>query len=716
MLLGVSAAHAQLRSDPFNPIPAVPWAQTGPGLIRTWQLYEDASTRGRMFGNFVYSGGTHATSASLTSAAFATEAFVPERVLQSSTAITYPALAADICYTLISSDTDGITGWTRVGTTAYYVLCQGNTTALPQPTTPPNSIMLMRVDVTGSALATVTSLKATSPIIAAVQVGGSLPTPSPTNKGQLIYQTNSGTGVGGRGLKVSDGNTWHTLGAWNVLDWGLIPNLTDAATIASNISALQAAINAAILYCTAQGCGVGLYVPGGSYYFGTGTVTIPAGSIATVCLFGDGPYASQLRKAAGATGPLLTIRSTAKPTCVMNLGIIGPGDGLSDGIDVVSANGVFLENLWLAVWFDGISTNNSSSIYIDNVTSEEHARNGYSLDGGDIHVANARAFSVSQGFLWSQSGSGGIPATPTSANSCVGCSVWEGRNECFMMDTVGYLTISGATCAQTKTGTSSTKGVYVKNSNHITVTGSFFGNLLEHGILVDGSSQATTITGNDIVNVGTGATGIGIEMGPSIIGAIISGNHITTTRRSCIKNSEGSEVMITGNNTNDCAVNATAGDANVLLSGTAGFKTVHVNNNYFGTSPGVAFVAGTTGTFYLNDNHLALASGTLYDMTNAPATMQRPVIFKNSKSAVLNFGVPGAVPGIVTANITVEGAALGDVVKCGAPLDAGNNYIFGCKVNSANLVTLYYYQLLGAAADPDAGGGTYTAEVTRYAY
>lgn len=159
LLLSFSLTEAQLRSDPINPIPTVPWATTAPALIRTWQLYEDASTRGRMGIKFIYSGGLHATSASLTTVAFATEAFVPERVAQTSVAITYSTASAnDVCWTIISSDQDGIAGWTRVGSTSYYFRCQNNTTPL-QPTLPPNSAWLSEEIILASAISQVLDLR-----------------------------------------------------------------------------------------------------------------------------------------------------------------------------------------------------------------------------------------------------------------------------------------------------------------------------------------------------------------------------------------------------------------------------------------------------------------------------------------------------------------------------------------------------------------------------
>ena len=159
-----SFAAAQLRSDPINTIPATPWSATAPSQIRTWQLYEDASLRARTMGAFVFSGGLHATSVSLTSAVFATEAFVPERVNQTGVAITYAAVANDYCWVIISSNTVGIAGWTRVGSTAYYYQCEGD--ASPnEPVLPANSTSLMLVEISGSAITNVIDRRTLHPYL-----------------------------------------------------------------------------------------------------------------------------------------------------------------------------------------------------------------------------------------------------------------------------------------------------------------------------------------------------------------------------------------------------------------------------------------------------------------------------------------------------------------------------------------------------------------------
>lgn len=151
------ANHSTLRVDPFNTTPVNPSGQTTaafPTQLREQLEHELPQALGRFNRPWIASGGTHATAAGLTSASFATEAYVPERVNQTATAITYPAAANDVCWAIISSDNNGIGGWTRVGTTSYYVQCQGSTTPTI-PTLPPNSAYMLMATITASAIADV---------------------------------------------------------------------------------------------------------------------------------------------------------------------------------------------------------------------------------------------------------------------------------------------------------------------------------------------------------------------------------------------------------------------------------------------------------------------------------------------------------------------------------------------------------------------------------
>ena len=151
------ANHDSQRVDNFESLPDSNNRTFRTDSRNMWE-HEDARRAGRYHSNFVYSGGTHPVAATLTTQAFATEAFVPEHLNQSAIAITYAAIANDVCWTIVSSDNNGITGWTRVGTTAYYYQCEGDTT--PNiPDLPTNSAWLMRVTVTSNAITVVVDMR-----------------------------------------------------------------------------------------------------------------------------------------------------------------------------------------------------------------------------------------------------------------------------------------------------------------------------------------------------------------------------------------------------------------------------------------------------------------------------------------------------------------------------------------------------------------------------
>ena len=77
-----------LRNDSFNTLPDAGTASFR-SQSQTFFDYEAASLAGRHLSPFVFSGGIHTTSGSLISNTFATEVFVPERINQVATAITY---------------------------------------------------------------------------------------------------------------------------------------------------------------------------------------------------------------------------------------------------------------------------------------------------------------------------------------------------------------------------------------------------------------------------------------------------------------------------------------------------------------------------------------------------------------------------------------------------------------------------------------------------
>ena len=158
------ANHGALRVNPFNTNPVDSsghMTSSSSGQFREYLDHEIAQHAGRYSSSYVHSGGLHGTSSTLTSAIFATEAFTPERVNQTGSAIAYAAIANDVCWTIISSDNNGITGWTRVGsgsTGAYYYQCEGDTTP-NKPALPPNSAWLSQSLIASNAIATVIDMR-----------------------------------------------------------------------------------------------------------------------------------------------------------------------------------------------------------------------------------------------------------------------------------------------------------------------------------------------------------------------------------------------------------------------------------------------------------------------------------------------------------------------------------------------------------------------------
>ena len=154
------ANHDSLRVDNFSTLPDSNTREFRTDSRKYWE-HEWYQLVGRHFSPFVYSGGIHPISNTLTSDAFATEAFVPERINQTATAITYVADPTDTCWGIVSADNNGISGWIRVGTTSYYYRC--GITA--EPTLPANSTWLMQVSISNSAITTVVNKQTRHPYL-----------------------------------------------------------------------------------------------------------------------------------------------------------------------------------------------------------------------------------------------------------------------------------------------------------------------------------------------------------------------------------------------------------------------------------------------------------------------------------------------------------------------------------------------------------------------
>jgi hypothetical protein len=86
-----------------------------------------------------------------------------------------------------------------------------------------------------------------------------------------------------------------------------------------------------------------------------------------------------------------------------------------------------------------------------------------------------------------------------------------------------------------------------------------------------------------------------------------------------------------------------------------------------------------------------------------------------SQTYNLNFAAPAAVPGKTDQTVTLTGARIGDTVVVAAPLAVGANFAPPMGFVAANdQVTIRWWQLTGAAADPDGAGGFYRVDLWRH--
>lgn len=88
--------------------------------------------------------------------------------------------------------------------------------------------------------------------------------------------------------------------------------------------------------------------------------------------------------------------------------------------------------------------------------------------------------------------------------------------------------------------------------------------------------------------------------------------------------------------------------------------------------------------------------------------------YLHSSSTTTAWGVPAAVPGVVSKAITVTGAAIGDLVQVGTSVVPSSNYVLSGVVTAADTVTAYAHQLIGTAADPFPSGCVLDIGVSKY--
>lgn len=92
-----------------------------------------------------------------------------------------------------------------------------------------------------------------------------------------------------------------------------------------------------------------------------------------------------------------------------------------------------------------------------------------------------------------------------------------------------------------------------------------------------------------------------------------------------------------------------------------------------------------------------------------------PENVRRTYDVTLNFAAPGAVPGVTSQTVTIDGVEVGDTVLVGAPNAAPAGFLPPvAEVTAANTVKVHWFQFSGAAADPDGVGGVYKIDVWRH--
>lgn len=84
-------------------------------------------------------------------------------------------------------------------------------------------------------------------------------------------------------------------------------------------------------------------------------------------------------------------------------------------------------------------------------------------------------------------------------------------------------------------------------------------------------------------------------------------------------------------------------------------------------------------------------------------------------SVSLNFSAPSVVPGVTDQTVTMDGVEFGDTVLVGCSITTPAGFLAPTGfVSAANVVTVRWTQIAGAAANPDGGGATYQIDVWRH--
>lgn len=694
--LVVLANHAALRVDPFNTLPDSSAATFRTNSRIFWE-HEEAQRAGRAHAAFIYSGGLHGTSSTLTAPSIDTEAFTPERVNQSGTAILYAAAATDTCWTIISSDNNGITGWTQVGTTAYYYQCEGDATP-NQPTLPANSAWLLSIDVTGSAITTVYDMRITKPCpvpsfgsIDVTCVAGRTFRDRILNAEALLPST--GGVIDARGL----------MGVYSTRGW---------THTRANVALLLGAVTLRLTCSSGQ----------------NGAIQI---NVDNVAIIGSGPGVTKIEgycdSIVGYTGSPVKvgddlIRPSGPPgasgirtsgVLIRDLELDGRGasltscttnDVIQSGINDGSGTRLTVENTWvhdqpchgIVVNGNNYSTPNSAN---NIVKGNRVYSNGNAASGGNgIIVAGATNYTkVHDNIVYSNRLSGiffnGSDSLLNQYNEITNNTVRDNNTL-----TTGY---GGITALDTRDLLVSNNTVYGHPVACITVG------------IQSGTSLRHKISQNRCVG-GLASSTVGIVFDNSTDGDI-SSNYINNVANRGISGSASVRTKYSDNYIVGIT-QGTSGSSGCIYIG--GSDSVAGGNNCYsvtGAGNGIIIVTGLTGVT-INPNHYTSIGGLVVNDLGTPASRRfdenafgryggvygTSIVWHLSQSSSLTFAAPSSVPGVTSQSTTMTGALLGDTCIVAAPFDLGGQPL-ACYVQSGSVVVVVFTQLTGAAIAPNGG-------------
>lgn len=158
LFLATAVAAQTPTPATFNPVP-----QQNASFfttLRTFLLGEDADRFDVGFNDFRFENCTHGTAAGFTGTFGGTcRAFINGKyILEPAASLNYSSVggagASDTCWTAVHVDTTTVvSGWSRLAGSHYIVKC--NNTSTPRPTLPADSMIVMRVTISASAITAV---------------------------------------------------------------------------------------------------------------------------------------------------------------------------------------------------------------------------------------------------------------------------------------------------------------------------------------------------------------------------------------------------------------------------------------------------------------------------------------------------------------------------------------------------------------------------------